>query len=92
MEQQPPARLQSPGCKLGCGLLLSENSLDHLSGPVGKHDLVERLRALESAGLKDCARCTAELEERLSRNPHYRVLGKLAEAEKLLEELSAPAR
>ncbi len=50
------------------------------------------LRQLESAGLKDCARCTAELEERLARNPHYRVLGKLAEAEKLLEELSAPSR
>lgn len=50
------------------------------------------LRQLESAGLKDCARCTAELEERLARNPHYRVLGKLVEAEQLLEELSAPKR
>lgn len=50
------------------------------------------LRQLESAGLKDCARCTSELEERLARNPHYRVLGKLEEAEKLLEELSTPKR
>jgi len=50
------------------------------------------LRQLESAGLKDCARCTAELEERLARNPHFRVLGKLAEAESLLKEFTAPTR
>lgn len=50
------------------------------------------LRQLESSGLKDCARCTAELEERLSRNPHYRVLGKLAEAEQLIQELTNEAR
>ncbi len=50
------------------------------------------LRQLESAGLKDCARCTAELEERLARNPHYRVLGKLAEAEELVADLTGPPK
>jgi hypothetical protein len=50
------------------------------------------LRQLESAGLKDCARCTAELEQRLARNAHFQVLGKLAEAESLLADLSAPRR
>lgn len=50
------------------------------------------LRQLEGAGLKDCARCTAELEERLARNPHFRVLGKLAEAEALIQELTTETR
>lgn len=50
------------------------------------------LRQLEGAGLKDCARCTAELEERLARNPHFRVLGKLSEAEALINELTRAAR
>jgi hypothetical protein len=45
------------------------------------------LRQLEESGLKDCARCTRELEARLANNPHYLVLGKIAEAEKLVSEL-----
>jgi hypothetical protein len=47
------------------------------------------LRQLEESGLKDCARCTRELEARLANNPHYLVLGKIAEAEKLVSELKA---
>lgn len=50
------------------------------------------LRQLDDAGLKECARCTEELEQRLARNPHYRVLGKLAEAEQLVAELTAPGK
>lgn len=49
------------------------------------------LRQLESAGLKDCARCTEELEQRLAKNPHYRVLGKLSEAEQLVRDLTGAA-
>jgi hypothetical protein len=48
------------------------------------------LHQLEESGLKDCARCTQELEERLATNPHYVVLRKIAEAEKLVAELTAP--
>ncbi len=47
------------------------------------------LRQLEESGLKDCARCTRELEQRLAVNPHYVVLAKIAEAEKLVSELTA---
>ena len=47
------------------------------------------LRQLEESGLKDCARCTRELETRLAGNPHYVVLRKIAEAEKLVSELTA---
>lgn len=50
------------------------------------------LRQLESADLKECARCTEELEQRLDRNPHYRVLGKLAEAERLVAELTGAVK
>jgi hypothetical protein len=50
------------------------------------------LRQLETAGLKDCARCTAELEERLAHNAHFQVLGKLAEAEALLAGFAKTAR
>ena len=46
------------------------------------------LRQLEESGLKDCARCTRELEARLAGNPHYVVLAKIAEAEKLVAELT----
>lgn len=49
----------------------------------------EILRQLEESGLKDCARCTRELETRLERNPHYIVLRKIAEAEKAVTELTA---
>ena len=47
------------------------------------------LQQLEESGLKDCARCTRELETRLASNPHYVVLRKIAEAEKLVSELTA---
>ena len=46
------------------------------------------LRQLEESGLKDCARCTRELEAKLAGNPHYLVLSKIAEAEKLVSELA----
>src|SRR5262245_49230402 len=48
------------------------------------------LRQLEESGLKDCARCTQELEGRLKTNPHYVVLRKLAEAEKAVADLVGP--
>jgi hypothetical protein len=47
------------------------------------------LQQLEESGLKDCARCTQELEARLARNPHYVVLRKIEEAEKLVAEVTA---
>jgi hypothetical protein len=47
------------------------------------------LRQLEDSGLKDCARCTHELEARLACNPHYVVLRKLDEAEKAVAKLTA---
>lgn len=50
------------------------------------------LRQLEGSGLKDCARCTKELEERLANNPHFNVLRKLNEAEQVLAQFSRPAR
>lgn len=50
------------------------------------------LRQLEGSGLKDCARCTKELEERLANNPHFNVLRKLDEAEQLLAQFSRPVR
>lgn len=50
------------------------------------------LRQLETSGLKDCARCTRELEDRLAKNPHYQVLNKLAEAEELVRALGAGGR
>ena len=46
------------------------------------------LRQLEDSGLKDCAKCTRELEARLAGNPHYVVLGKIAEAERAVRELT----
>lgn len=46
------------------------------------------MRQLEASGLKDCARCTHELQERLARNPHYALLGKLDEALKLVSDLA----
>ena len=46
------------------------------------------LRQLEDSGLKDCARCTRELEQRLAGNPHYVVLAKIAEAERAVRELT----
>ena len=52
--------------------------------------IYEILRQLEESGLKDCARCTRELEARLDGNPHYIVLRKIAQAEKAVAELTAP--
>lgn len=48
------------------------------------------LRQLEGSGLKDCARCTKELEERLANNPHFNVLRKLSEAEEMLTQFQRP--
>lgn len=45
------------------------------------------LQQLEESGLGDCARCTRELQERMATNPHYVVLAKLGEAEKLVSDL-----
>jgi hypothetical protein len=47
------------------------------------------LSQLEQTNLKDCARCTQELQARLAGNPHYVVLGKVLEAERLLAGLDA---
>jgi hypothetical protein len=45
------------------------------------------LDQLIDSGLKDCAKCTRELEARLAGNAHYIVLGKLKEAEQALAAL-----
>jgi hypothetical protein len=50
------------------------------------------LSQLEQTNLKDCARCTHELQARLTSNPHYIVLGKVLEAEQLLAGLDAAKR
>jgi hypothetical protein len=50
------------------------------------------LRQLEESGLKDCARCTREMETSLAGNPHYVVLRKIAEAEKAVSELTLARR
>ncbi len=96
----PPVRGEpSLGARLS--ELLAQESPDDLLGrlAVFKRSVEEALRRsssafhilrqLEESGLKDCARCTHELEARLAGNPHYLVLGKIAEAEKLVSELRA---
>ena len=50
------------------------------------------LDQLADSGLRDCAKCTHELENRLAGNPHYMVLAKLEEAEQMLAELGHSAR
>ena len=50
------------------------------------------LDQLADSGLKDCAKCTRELEARLVSNPHYVVLAKLREAEQLLANLGHISR
>lgn len=50
------------------------------------------LDQLADSELKDCAKCTRELEARLAGNPHYIVLGKLYEAEQVLAKLGHSAR
>lgn len=50
------------------------------------------LDQLADSGLRDCAKCTHELEARLVSNPHYIVLGKLIEAEQLLARLGRGVR
>ncbi len=50
---------------------------------------------LEKADLADCVPCTAQLRSALAGNPHYVVLKKLEEAERLLsniDHLMPPAR
>jgi hypothetical protein len=94
----PPLR---PEAGLGTGLsqLLAQETPDDLLTRLAVfkrsvEDALRRsssafhiLRQLEESGLKDCARCTSELEAKLAGNPHYLVLGKIAEAEKLVSEL-----
>ena len=96
----PPA--QSEAASLGARLseMLAQESPDDLLGRLAEfrqsvEEALRRsssayhiLRQLEESGLKDCARCTRELEARLAGNPHYVVLGKIAEAEKLVTELT----
>jgi hypothetical protein len=50
------------------------------------------LSQLEQTNLKDCARCTKELQARLAGNPHYIVLGKVIEAEQALAALDPVRR
>ena len=50
------------------------------------------LDQLSQSGLRDCAKCTREIEARLANNPHYIVLEKLEEAERRLAELGYAAR
>jgi hypothetical protein len=50
------------------------------------------LDQLADSGLKDCAKCTHELQSRLATNPHYLVLGKLQEAEQLLAQIGDRSR
>lgn len=49
------------------------------------------LSELENAGLAECAPCTDQLRQTLAANPHFVVLKKLEEAERLLSGLG-PAR
>ena len=50
------------------------------------------LDQLADSGLKDCAKCTRELEARLAGNPHYIVHGELYDAEQVLAKLGHSAR
>ena len=45
------------------------------------------LHQIHDSGLRDCVKCTREIENRLASNPHYQVLGKLLEAERLLTQV-----
>ena len=47
------------------------------------------LHQIEDSGLRDCVKCTREIEARLAANPHYLVLGKLLEAERLLTQVAS---
>jgi len=81
--------------------ILSQETPDELLARLGEfkrsvEDALKRsssafqiLRQLEESGLRDCARCTHELEERLAGNPHYLVLAKIEEAEKLVSQMVA---
>jgi hypothetical protein len=96
----PPARTEAASLGARLSELLAQESPDDLLGRLGefKRSVEEALRRsssayhilrqLEESGLKDCARCTRELEARLAGNPHYLVLAKIAEAEKLVTELT----
>jgi hypothetical protein len=99
----PIPSLNGEAASLGARLseLLAQETPDDLLGrlAVFKQSVEEALRRsssayhilrqLEESGLKDCARCTRELEARLAGNPHYLVLSKIAEAEKLVFDLTA---
>jgi len=50
------------------------------------------LLQLTDSNLKDCARCTKELEARLVSNPHYIVIQKLEEAERQIARLDSQRR
>jgi hypothetical protein len=98
-----PPPLNGEAASLGARLseLLAQETPDDLRGRLAVfkrsvEDALRRsssayhiLRQLEESGLKDCARCTRELEARLAANPHYLVLSKITEAEKLLADLPA---
>ena len=50
------------------------------------------LSELEDAGLAECAPCTEQLRQALVNNPHFVVLKKLEEAERLLSGLGSVAK
>lgn len=96
----PPVNGEATSLGARLSELLAQESPDDLLGRLAEfkrsvEDALRRsssayhiLRQLEESGLKDCARCTRELEAKLAGNPHYLVLSKIAEAEKLVSELA----
>lgn len=84
--------------------LFNDESVERLSARLGEfrrslEQTLEKssqpyqlLMQLEETNLKDCARCTQQLQARLDANPHYRVLGKLREAQQLLDQLEFSRR
>ena len=97
----PPVNGEAANLGTRLSELLAQETPDDLLGRLAEfkqsvEDALRRsssayhiLRQLEESGLKDCARCARELEGRLAGNPHYLVLSKIAEAEKLVSELTA---
>ena len=98
---RPPSDGEVAGLGARLSQLLAQESPDDLLGRLAEfkrsvEDALLRsssayhiLRQLEESGLKDCARCTSELEARLAGNPHYLVLAKITEAQKIVSELTA---
>lgn len=84
--------------------LFNDESVERLSARLGefKRSVSQSLEKsshayqillqLEDSNLKDCARCTKELEVRLVSNPHYIVIRKLEEAEKQIARLESQRR